>query len=177
MNILALGSDLTTYGLNLASVDCLYSTFTSPFVDQTPSTEPSFNIPPCYVMHPPSLKGEHLSKFSVETLFYMFYNMPKDLLQAYSTQELYRREWRFHGELKAWIRARTQQELQQALPTIQFVYFDVSNWETRPLTATYRGNLASGFIGEEEVRMKYLPMQAIAAGPPNGSIPIPQSSS
>lgn len=50
------------------------------------------------------LKTTHLSKFHLETLFFIFYSMPKDVLQAYAAQELYSREWRYHTELKTWLK-------------------------------------------------------------------------
>lgn len=58
----------------------------------------------CYYNQPPVLKMTHLSKFHLETLFYVFYSMPKDVLQAYAAQELYGREWRYHSELKIWLK-------------------------------------------------------------------------
>ena len=36
----------------------------------------------CYYMQPPPLKTSHLSKFQLETLFYIFYAMPRDVLQV-----------------------------------------------------------------------------------------------
>jgi len=50
------------------------------------------------------LKLTHFSKFQLETLLYIFYAMPKDALQAYASEELYRREWRYHKEMKLWIK-------------------------------------------------------------------------
>jgi NOT2 / NOT3 / NOT5 family len=98
--------------------------------------------------------ADHLTKFQIETIFYLFYSMPKDLLQACAAQELYRREWRYHGELRLWLKMRTQQELLQVQPNILFLYFDVSGWEARLFTSQYRGNIASGLLTEEEVRVK-----------------------
>jgi CCR4-NOT transcription complex subunit 2 len=88
LNTLALGSDLTTLGLNLNSSECLYSTFASPWAEAPTTREPQFSLPMCYYMQPPPLKTSHLSKFQLETLFYIFYAMPRDVLQAYSAQEL-----------------------------------------------------------------------------------------
>ena len=141
--------------------------FNSPFIEQAATaTEPQFVTPSCYIMQPPSLKAEHLTKFQIETLFYMFYAMPKDILQAFAAQELYRREWRYHGELKIWLKGRTSQELMQSHPSIQFLYFDVANWEPRLFTIAFRGNIVSGLLSEEEVRVKSLPQTA--GGPGNG---------
>jgi CCR4-NOT transcription complex subunit 2 len=111
-------------------------------------------------MHPPSLKGEHLSKFQVETLFYMFYSLPKDLLQSFAACELYRRDWKYHEELRIWLKPRTPQELMQSHPSVQFVFFDVTNWESRLFTTAFRGNLSNGLLTEEDVRVKSLSQHA-----------------
>jgi len=160
---LALGSDLTTYGLNLTSTDCLYASFTSPFNEQPSPVEPHFQTPQCYMLQPTSLKAEHLTKFQIETLFYMFYNMPKDLMQAFAAQELYRREWRFHAELKLWLKVRPP-ELMQSHPNVQFVFFETSTWEVRPMTTVYRGNIGAGLVSEEEVRVKILAQGVAGSG-------------
>ena len=153
MNTLALGSDLTTFGLGLNSTESLFPTFSSPHIDSS-SEGNQFVTPKCYLMQPPALKLDHLTKFTVETLFYMFYSMPRDLLQATAAQELYRREWRYHGELKVWLKARGPQELLQGQPGVPFVFFDVSTWEPKLFTSAFRGNLAAGLLSEEEVRVK-----------------------
>jgi CCR4-NOT transcription complex subunit 2 len=111
-------------------------------------------------MQPPALKAEHLSKFQLETVFYMFYSMPRDLLQGTAAQELYRRDWRYHAELKLWLKSRAQQELLQGQPTVQFVYFDVNAWEAKLFTTPVRGNLAAGLLSEEELRVKAPPVSA-----------------
>lgn len=155
-NTLALGTDLTTFGLNLNSSDSLFPAFSSPFTDQPQVPDPQFNTPACYMMHPPSLKSEHLSKFQLETLFYMFYAMPKDILQACAAQELYRRDWRYHSEMRLWLKPRAPQELMQSHPNVQFVFFDSAAWETRLFTAAPRNSasLLSGLLNDEEVRVK-----------------------
>lgn len=146
---MALGSDLTTYGLNLNSSECLYSSFASPFSDHSLSSEPQYNTPNCYLMHPPSLKPEHMAKFLVETLFYMFFAMPKDVFQVSAAQELYRREWRWHAELRIWLKPRSPQEQMQSHPGVQYVYFDPSAWEARLFTNSTRNPLAAGFLSGE----------------------------
>lgn len=155
---LALGVDLLTLGLNLNSQESLYSFFNSPFSDQ-PSTvvENQFNTPQCYLMHPPPLKQEHLSKYQLETLFYVFFTAPRDIKQACAAQELYRREWRYHGELMLWLKPRGPQELMLGHPNVHFQYFDVNAWEARLFTNQYRGNLASGLLSEADVRVKTSP--------------------
>ncbi|OWZ20479.1 hypothetical protein PHMEG_0005094 [Phytophthora megakarya] len=101
---LAMGCDLTSLGLNLNSAEPLYPTFASPWSEEQLTKEPQFSLPMCYYNQPPVLKTTHLSKFHLETLFFIFYSMPKDILQAYAAQELYSREWRYHAELKTWLK-------------------------------------------------------------------------
>lgn len=156
---LALGMDLTTFGLNLNSAESLYLSFSSPFADSSTGSggEPAYSIPQCYNMHPPALKTEHLSKFHLETLFYMFYQLPRDILQACAAQELYRRDWRYHAELRLWLKPRSPAELAQSHSAIQFVYFDAKAWEVRLFNlgaAQVRGNLKAGLVSEEDIRVK-----------------------
>lgn len=151
-----LGSDLTSYGLNLNSADFLYPTFNTPFTDHF-AAEPNYRTPKCYLMPSLSLKFDHLSKLKVETLFYMFYTMPRDALQAYAAQELYRRDWKYHADLRVWLKPRPPQDLAASSADgsfpVPFMYFDASSFESRPFTATYRGNIASGLLSEEEVKV------------------------
>ncbi|CAN0049609.1 unnamed protein product, partial [Ectocarpus fasciculatus] len=130
LNTLALGTDLTTFGLNLSSTDSLYLTFSSPFSDApAPPEIPYFSTPSCYLMQPPSLKPDHLNKMHMETLFYMFYSMPRDQLQTAAAVELYRREWWFHADLRLWMKMRAPPADSQAAQTSpHFLFFDVSTW-------------------------------------------------
>lgn len=145
---------MTTFGLNLNAVESLYPNFTSPLTDSSQNEDPQFKVPPCYMIHPASIKLEQFGKFQVETLFYMFYQLPKDVLQALAAQELYKRDWRYHSELMIWLKPRAQQDMMQAHPNIQFVYFDTKSWETRSFNAPVRGNLVAGIVPEEEIRVK-----------------------
>ena len=137
LNTLALGTDLTSLGLNLNSADSLYATFASPWADaraqRAPegkpagrSTEPRRPISflgaraaragvyaAAVLLHAasgaedgrplprsPGSRGReiardyarvrwgtgHFSKFQLETLFYIFYNMPRDTLQESSAE-------------------------------------------------------------------------------------------
>tara|TARA_B100000780_G_C20989627_1_gene395727 strand:- start:319 stop:543 length:225 start_codon:yes stop_codon:yes gene_type:complete len=71
-------------------------------------------------MPPPALKASHLKKFHARSLFFMFYSMPRDILQAYAAKELHTRGWRFHKELRLWFSRDTPTNGQSP----QFVYFD-----------------------------------------------------
>jgi len=154
-NRLALGSDLTVLGLNLNSNDNLYSTFGGPFSDKPATREPHYQLPMCYYMQPPALKTGHLSKFQLETLFYIFYALPKDVLQAYAAQELYTRDWRYHVESKVWFKQATPSDVPNGnVAAGQYIYFDINTWERR-LYGNVNQNIAGGFLPEEDVRVKF----------------------
>eukprot|EP01060_Flectonema_neradi_P004169 TRINITY_DN12734_c0_g2_i2.p1 TRINITY_DN12734_c0_g2~~TRINITY_DN12734_c0_g2_i2.p1 ORF type:complete len:127 (+),score=27.20 TRINITY_DN12734_c0_g2_i2:409-789(+) len=53
-------------------------------------------------------------RFHLETLFYIFYSMPRDVLQLAAAQELYNREWRFHKTHKLWFMREAQPSVKQA---------------------------------------------------------------
>ncbi|KAI4322189.1 hypothetical protein L6164_021906 [Bauhinia variegata] len=100
---LALGIDLTTLGLNLNSSENLHKTFGSPWSDGPAKGDPEFNVPQCYfAKQPPALHQGYFSKFTVETLFYIFYSMPKDEAQLHAANELYNRGWFYHKEHRLW---------------------------------------------------------------------------
>merc|ERR1719183_2483194 len=67
---LALGADLSTLGLDMTSGDRLSDKFGGPFTEDQ-SSEPRFHLPTCYFVNPPALKTGHLSKFTLEILFYI----------------------------------------------------------------------------------------------------------
>ena len=59
LTTLALGTDLTTLGLNLNSRDNLYRTFASPWAEGPAKGEPEFTLPQCYVHEAPPLQVGH----------------------------------------------------------------------------------------------------------------------
>ncbi|KDO30109.1 hypothetical protein SPRG_05301 [Saprolegnia parasitica CBS 223.65] len=147
----AQGCDLTSLGLNLNSSEPLHPTFASPWSDTPCTKEPQYTLPLCYYNQPPVLKTSHLSKFQLETLFYIFYSMPKDVVQAYAAQELYLREWRYHMDLKLWFKRQ-----QSESAALQYIYFDINTWERR----LFGGNpsaVSAGFMTDDDVRVKFTP--------------------
>jgi len=99
--------------------------------------------------------------------------MPKDVLQAYSAQELYNRDWQYHQDLKLWFkRGSTTDGL--STTTNQYIYFDINSWECRLFSSPHVGslqqrpilinqlrwrpsieNIASGLLREDDVRVKF----------------------
>jgi len=156
-NSLALGSDLTMLGLSLGSSDQIYHTFASPWSETVSTKEPHYQLPMCYCIQPPALKTGHLSKFQLETLFYIFYALPKDVLQAYAAQELYTREWRYHGDLKLWFkRAGPADGVAAGSGSApQYLYFDINSWERRVFNGSMSQNFTSSFLSDEDIRVKF----------------------
>jgi CCR4-NOT transcription complex subunit 2 len=134
-NQLALGTDLTTLGLNLNAPDSLYKSFVSPFrgAGSGGSSGKDVRLPQCYYMQPP-MKPAHtkIGSFSDDVLFYMFYSMPRDALQLHAASELYKREWRYHTELQLWFKRVPGVEA-QVQPGVQergsYFFFDTTLWE------------------------------------------------
>eukprot|EP01119_Soliformovum_irregulare_P021880 TRINITY_DN7368_c0_g1_i2.p1 TRINITY_DN7368_c0_g1~~TRINITY_DN7368_c0_g1_i2.p1 ORF type:complete len:422 (-),score=95.44 TRINITY_DN7368_c0_g1_i2:153-1418(-) len=132
LNTLALGTDLTTLGLNLNSSECLYSTFASPWAEGPTRREPEFYIPPCYYVQDQLQPAQQkMDLFSDETLFYIFYSMPKDQLQLTAAAMLYSREWRYHKEHRLWFtRVPNTEHIKSATHERgSYFYFDPSTWE------------------------------------------------
>ncbi|RKP40335.1 hypothetical protein BJ085DRAFT_18239, partial [Dimargaris cristalligena] len=104
---LAFGYDVSKFGLNLSSPGLLYATFTTPWIDQSQANlshiKPEFTLPACYQVRPRRPAVERMDHFLDETLFYIFYTMPRDELQETAALELYKRNWRYHKDLKLWL--------------------------------------------------------------------------
>jgi hypothetical protein len=161
MNTLALGADLTSLGLNLNSAELLHATFASPWADAPARKETDFTLPACYYIAPPTLKTSHLAKFTNETLFYVFYNMPRDQMQVLASKELYNRGWKYHKQLQLWFKPDAAAAAAALPPQGQqpgsagggaLTYFDVAAWKTRVYQETQASRqLAMNFMTSEEV--------------------------
>ncbi|XP_073317386.1 probable NOT transcription complex subunit VIP2 [Primulina huaijiensis] len=131
---LALGIDLTTLGLNLNSTENLYKTFASPWSDEPVKGDPEFIVPQCYyAKQPPPLSQVYFSKFQLDTLFYIFYSMPKDEAQLYAANELYNRSWFYHREHRCWyMRVANMEPLAKTniYERGSYICFDPNTWET-----------------------------------------------
>lgn len=165
-NVLAVGLDLTSLGLNFNSPEPLYKTFDNPWDggqngladgSQSMSTrtkDSGFKLPTCYYMQPPGLRSSHFGKFHLETLFYIFYNMPRDVLQLLAAVELYARKWRYHKGLKLWFSCDAQ--MLQSYDRGGYVYFDIKAWERRPFHDANQ-SFIQGFMTEDELRAVPIP--------------------
>ena len=132
LTTLALGTDLTTLGLNLNSPEPLHKTFGSPWSDAPPRHELELQLPACYAVHTKRPNALAFSKFTPETLFYVFYSSPGDEARLFAADELAKRGWGFHKELKAWLtRVQGTEPVSKTVVGERgsFWIFDVSSWE------------------------------------------------
>lgn len=132
LTTLALGIDLTTLGLNLNSRDNLYRTFASPWADGPAKGEPEYTLPQCYSQQAPRLQPGYFARFSEETLFYIFYSMPKDEAQLFAASELCRKGWFFDKESGMWLTHVPQIESLVKTNTYErgsYYFFDPNIWD------------------------------------------------
>jgi len=139
LNTLALGTDLTTLGLSLNSADCIYPSFSSLWSETPGRQDVEYSLPDCYCEHSCQLKASHLKKIQQETLFYIFYNMPRDVLQGYAASELYERRWVYHSEYKKWFFYHNG-------PPVRWDYFEPATWKVQP----YEGELELGMLLKQD---------------------------
>jgi len=135
---LALGSDLTTLGLNLNSQENLYPTFGGPFAE-TPCRpqDIDFHVPTEYLINAnirDKLASFKLNRYGEDLLFYMFYTNGGDVLQLAAAAELYNREWRYHKEERVWITRAPGIAVERASTYERgtYYYFDVQTWRKVP---------------------------------------------
>ncbi|KAG2009805.1 NOT2 family protein [Coprinopsis cinerea AmutBmut pab1-1] len=141
----SIGTDLGTMGLDMSFPGNLYSTFITPWADQSAAhqVEPDFRLPPCYLsVQAPPPGPMKAALFSDETLFFMFYSSPRDALQEVAAQELWNRNWRWHKDLRLWITKESGTAPSQKVPGGEqglYTYWDPENWskERKDMTVLY----------------------------------------
>ncbi|CAI8000780.1 CCR4-NOT transcription complex subunit 2 [Geodia barretti] len=159
---LALGSDLTTLGLNLNSPESLYNTFVSPWADGPCRPQDiDYNVPQEYLIHPYvrdkvnyiitslimmsslhhvlQLANIRVGRYGEDLLFYLYYSNGGDVMQIVAANELHARDWRYHKEEKIWItRAPGMRPVkqEQTFEEGTYCYFDVNLW--RKATRDFR---------------------------------------
>ena len=101
------GSDLTALGLNLSATEKLYPSFAGPWSDQPLKVyEIDYPVPSEYMVNSSirdKLTQITLKRYHEDTIFFLFYMFPDDMLQIAAAIELYSREWRYHKQEKVWI--------------------------------------------------------------------------
>jgi len=74
-----------------------------------------------------------MSKFVLETLFYIFYNMPFDRWQSLAAQELIHKNWKFWEERNLWVieKKHLDEETKKRIPfeIPDWITFDFRKWE------------------------------------------------
>lgn len=132
---LALGHDLPSLGLDMNSQDPLHPSFSTPFAPNAPirPLETDYTIPACYSVANVTPLHERINGFNDETLFYIFYSMPRDIMQELVAEELVGRKWRFHKVQKMWLtRDENYTAAQELEPKVSeagyYVWWDWVNW-------------------------------------------------
>lgn len=101
------GTDLTALGLNLSATEKLYPSFAGPWSDQPLKVyEIDYPVPSEYMVNSSirdKLTQITLKRYHEDTIFFLFYMFPDDMLQIAAAVELYSREWRYHKQEKVWI--------------------------------------------------------------------------
>ncbi|KAJ2042073.1 hypothetical protein H4S04_007489 [Coemansia sp. S16] len=129
------GFDISKFGIPLPSAGAVYPTFGSPWTDQAQSygiIEPDFKLPSCYNASQPPPAITRIQLFSEETLFYIFYTLPREELQLVAAEELYRRQWRYHKELHLWLTKDPDTQPTARTPRGEqsmFIFFDPGVWQ------------------------------------------------
>ena len=68
----------------------LYPTFAGPFAEPgSRPLQPDFRLPECYTVDNIHHVREKMPSFSDETLFWIFYTQPRDIIQEFAAQQLY----------------------------------------------------------------------------------------
>uniref|UniRef100_A0A3Q3KR39 CCR4-NOT transcription complex subunit 2 n=2 Tax=Mastacembelus armatus TaxID=205130 RepID=A0A3Q3KR39_9TELE len=132
---LALGSDLTTLGLNLNSPENLYPKFASPWASAPCRPQDiDFHVPSEYLTNihiRDKLAAIKLSRYGEDLLFYLYYMNGGDLLQLLAAVELFNRDWRYHKEERVWITRAPGMEPTLKTNTYErgtYYFFDCLNW-------------------------------------------------
>mmetsp|Transcript_2098 Transcript_2098/g.6349 ORF Transcript_2098/g.6349 Transcript_2098/m.6349 type:complete len:90 (+) Transcript_2098:1609-1878(+) len=81
------------------------------------------------------------------------HNQLSQVLQAYSAQELYNRDWQYHQDLKLWFKRGSSTD---GISTTnnQYIYFDIKLWECRLFSGPHAADVTGGLLPEDEIRVK-----------------------
>lgn len=96
--------------------------------------EPDYHLPSCYNVSPPTIQTK-IGSFHDESLLWVFYNQPRDVLQELAAAELYRRNWRYHKELQTWLTKQPgvePHEKNNSFEKGEYIFFDTKEWRKVP---------------------------------------------
>ncbi|ESW98778.1 hypothetical protein HPODL_04388 [Ogataea parapolymorpha DL-1] len=138
LNTITTGLDLNMLGLDVTPKNDdvqISKTFASPWLETSRSeVEPVFSVPQSFQINNEELVSveSRISSFNDETLFFIFYSKPRDVLQELVARELNNRNWRYHKDLQVWLTKDSSVE-----PTVNgpgsengtYVFFDPTSWE------------------------------------------------
>ncbi|KAF2226819.1 hypothetical protein BDZ85DRAFT_191553 [Elsinoe ampelina] len=128
-----MGQDLNSLGIDFESAEPLFPIFTTPFADASSRPAiPDFSLPTAYSVHNVPPLSSRIANFSDETLFAIFYQFTRDVMQEHAAAELYSRDWRWHKELRQWM----MKDSSMAQPVRMtersergvYIFFDAMNW-------------------------------------------------
>lgn len=133
------GTDLTALGLNLSATEKLYPSFAGPWSDQPLKVyEIDYPVPSEYLVNSSirdKLTQITLKRYHEDTLFFLFYMFPDDMLQIAAAVELYSREWRYHKQEKVWITRAPGIAPSEKTNTYErgtYYIFDAHSWRRVP---------------------------------------------
>eukprot|EP00049_Salpingoeca_infusionum_P023544 m.12686 g.12686 ORF g.12686 m.12686 type:complete len:337 (-) comp5855_c0_seq1:179-1189(-) len=125
LKLLSSGVDPNSLNLDFSSRERLFTTFNSPW--EAPQTK----TPAYYTVTTAKPLPQRFDSLSLHSLFYMFYNMPQDSAQLMAAKYLYNKEWRYHRQLKVWLRAAEGSTPAQSRESEQgqYLIFDPTEWK------------------------------------------------
>ncbi|KAL1433631.1 hypothetical protein MTO96_012457 [Rhipicephalus appendiculatus] len=131
---LALGSDLTTLGLNLNSPENLYPVFGGS-LGRTALQAAGHRLPRSFRVHhqpehPGQTSGHQVESIRRRSALLHLLHVRGDLLQLLSAAELYNRDWRFHKDERVWITRAgiSPTEKTSTYERGTYFFFDPVNW-------------------------------------------------
>ena len=127
---------MTSLGLDINSPEPLYPNFSTPFTPSGPlrPIETDYTLPECYKVGNVTPLMDRITGFTDETLFYIFYTMPRDIMQVLVAEELEGRKWRYHKVEKMWL-TRDESFAQPAEVEVNvseagwYLWWDWKNWK------------------------------------------------
>jgi len=135
-----MGVDLNNLGIDLDSAEPLIPTLSTPFADATSRPAiPDFSLPAAYNVNNVPPLHTRMSNFADETLFMIFYQFTRDVMQEIAAAELYTRDWRWHKELRQWMMKDQQVaapiRISERTERGVYVFFDAMNWKRERVSA------------------------------------------